>query len=116
MMRIISVQLELKYSTNENNLKDLDCTFVKGDISDYVSTDYVFSGDNGIYKEENKPKFELDKDLIKSSRMEELNWLAKRPEDSSLDTSKVVGYLKEKTFGLDMALEILVGELKDKGG
>ncbi|MCK4734079.1 MAG: GDP-mannose 4,6-dehydratase [Methanophagales archaeon] len=26
----------LKYGSNENNLKDLDCTFVKGDICDYA--------------------------------------------------------------------------------
>ena len=61
-------------------------------------------------------KFELDKHLILPSRMGELKWLAKRPKDSSLDTSKVVGYLKEEPLGLDKALEILEGELKDKGG
>ena len=61
-------------------------------------------------------KFELDKDLIKPARMEELKWLAKRPEDSSLNTSKVVGYLKEEPLGLDITLEILKEELKDKGG
>ena len=69
-----------------------------------------------MYKEEDKPKFELDKELIIPSRMEELNWLAKRPKDSSLDTSKALGYLKEKPYSLDMALEILKGELKNKGG
>ena len=104
-----------KYGSNENNLNDLDCTFVNGDICDYVSTDYVFSGDKGLYKEEDKPKFGLDKELIKPSRMGEMNWLAKRPKDSSLDTSKVVGYLKEEPLGLDMALEILEDELKNKG-
>ena len=57
-------------------------------------------------------KFELDKDLIIPSRMEELNWIAYRPKDSSLDTSKASRYLKEKPLGLDMALEILEGELK----
>jgi len=60
-------------------------------------------------------KFGLDKELIKPSRMGEMNWLAKRPKDSSLDTSKVVGYLKEEPLGLDMALEILEDELKNKG-
>ena len=61
-------------------------------------------------------KFGLDKDLILPSRMEEMKWLAKRPKDSSLDTSKASRYLKEKPYDLDMALEILEGELKDKGG
>ena len=55
--------------------------------------------------------FGLDKELIKPSRMEEMGWRAKRPEDSSLDTSKVARYLKEEPLGLDKALEILKGEL-----
>ena len=57
-------------------------------------------------------KFKLDKDLIIPSRMEAMKWLAKRPTDSSLDTSKVVRYLKEEPLGLDMALEILKDEMK----
>lgn len=57
-------------------------------------------------------KFGLDKNLIIPSRMDEMKWIAKRPKDSSLDTSKASRYLKEKTLGLDMALEILEGELK----
>ena len=61
-------------------------------------------------------KLGFDKDLIIPSRMEELKWLAKRPKDSSLDTSKASRYLKEKPYSLDKALEILEGELKDKGG
>ena len=60
-------------------------------------------------------KFGLEKDLIISSRMEAIKWIAKRPEDSSLDTSKASRYLKEKPLGLDMALEILKSELKKKG-
>jgi dTDP-4-dehydrorhamnose reductase len=61
-------------------------------------------------------KFGLDKDLILPSRMEEMKWIAYRPKDSSLDTSKASRYLKEKPLDLDTALEILEGELKDKGG
>ena len=60
-------------------------------------------------------KLGLDKDLVISSRMEQMKWLAKRPKDSSLDTSKVSGYLKEKTLNLDMALEIFKSELKNIG-
>ena len=58
-------------------------------------------------------KFELDKDLILPSRMEGMKWLAKRPKDSSLDTSKASRYLKEKPYSLDNALEILEGEMKN---
>ncbi|MCK4734078.1 MAG: hypothetical protein KAT65_16620 [Methanophagales archaeon] len=57
----------------------------------------------------------MDKELIKPSRMEAMNWLAKRPEDSSLDTSKASRYLKEKPYSLDTALEILKSELKKLG-
>ena len=57
-------------------------------------------------------KFGLDKHLIKPSRMEEMKWLAKRPKDSSLDTSKASRYLKEKPLDLHKALEILKSELK----
>jgi dTDP-4-dehydrorhamnose reductase len=55
-------------------------------------------------------KLGLDKDLVIPSRMEEMAWLAKRPKDSSLDTSKTSRYLKEKPYSLDKALEILEGE------
>ena len=61
-------------------------------------------------------KFELDKNLIIPSRMDEMNWIASRPKDSSLDTSKASRYLKEKPYDLDKALKILKGELKNKGG
>jgi dTDP-4-dehydrorhamnose reductase len=61
-------------------------------------------------------KFELDKDLIIPSRMEELNWIAKRPEDSSLDTSKASRYLKEKPYDLDRALTILKEEMENAPG
>lgn len=61
-------------------------------------------------------KFDLDRDLIKTSRMEEMRWIAPRPKDSSLDTSKASRYLNEKPYDLDKALENLKGELKNKGG
>ena len=52
-------------------------------------------------------KFGLDGDLIIPSKMEEMKWIASRPKDSSLDTSKASGYLKEKPYKLNKALEIL---------
>ena len=57
-------------------------------------------------------KFGLDKNLIIPSRMTEMKWIAKRPKDSSLDTSKASGYLKEKPYKLNKALEILKEEMK----
>ena len=56
--------------------------------------------------------FDLDKTLIMPSKMDELNWIAKRPKDSSLDTSKAAGMLEEKPYDLRKALKVLREELK----
>jgi len=107
---------ELAYKINVEGTKRLvEIAKDSGVFFVYVSTDYVFSGDKGRYKEEDGPKFGLDKDLIIASRMEELKWVAKRPENSSLDTSKVARYLKEEPYSLDRALGMLKSELKNKG-
>lgn len=55
--------------------------------------------------------FGLDESLIIPSRMDEINWIAKRPRDSSLDVSKAVEYLNEKPFELRKALKVLKREL-----
>jgi dTDP-4-dehydrorhamnose reductase len=56
-------------------------------------------------------EFDLDESLIIPSRMEDLMWAAKRPIDSSLDTSKAAETLKEKPSGLKNALRTLRKEL-----
>ena len=56
-------------------------------------------------------EFYLDESLILPSRMEDLMWAAKRPIDSSLDTSKATGTLTEKPYGLKNALRTLREEL-----
>ena len=61
-------------------------------------------------------KFGLDKDLIIPSRMAEMRWIASRPKDSSLDTSKASRYLKEKPYNLDVALNILRKEVYNREG
>jgi len=58
-------------------------------------------------------KFELEGDLIIPSRMEEMKWIASRPKDSSLDTSKASRYLKEKPYDLDKALVVLKEEIEN---
>ena len=58
-------------------------------------------------------KFELDENLIIPSRMEEMRWIASRPKDPSLDTSKASRYLKEKPYDLDKALEVLKEEMEN---
>jgi len=57
-------------------------------------------------------KFKLDKDLIIPIKMDELKRIAKRPRDSSLDTSKASKILKKRPYRLDEALEILKNELR----
>ena len=55
--------------------------------------------------------FGLDESLIIPSRMSEINWIAKRPRDSSLDASKATKYLNEKPYTLSRALKILKEEV-----
>ena len=58
-------------------------------------------------------KFDLDKNSITPSRMAEMRWIASRPKDSSLDTSKASRYLKEKPYDLDKALGVLKEEMEN---
>ncbi len=55
--------------------------------------------------------FELDENLIKPAKMSDMNWIAKRPRDSSLDVSKAMKTLKEKPYDLKKALKVLKGEM-----
>lgn len=56
-------------------------------------------------------EFDLDKSLILPFRMVDLLWAAKRPIDSSLDTSKARRELMEKPFPLNEALRTLRAEI-----
>jgi len=55
--------------------------------------------------------FDLDLSLISPSRMEDMNWAAKRPRDSSLDTEKAAKHLKEKPLSTEQAMQRLKDEL-----
>jgi dTDP-4-dehydrorhamnose reductase len=55
--------------------------------------------------------FDLDSDLIIPSRMADLKWDAKRPKDSSLDTSKAARVLMEKPYSLEKALKALKADV-----
>ena len=55
--------------------------------------------------------FGLDDSLIIPSRMDVINWVAKRPKDSSLDTSKANKFLNEKPYELKKALKVLKEEI-----
>jgi dTDP-4-dehydrorhamnose reductase len=56
-------------------------------------------------------EFDLDASLIIPSRMSDLQWAAKRPIDSSLDTSKARAELMEKPLPLNEALRTLKTEV-----
>jgi len=56
-------------------------------------------------------EFDLDASLILPSRMADLMWAAKRPIDSSLDTSKARAELMEKPLPLNEALRTLKAEV-----
>jgi dTDP-4-dehydrorhamnose reductase len=55
--------------------------------------------------------FDLDSGLIDPVKSSDFTWPAKRPMDSSLDTSKAQQLLKAKPYELDLALERLKKEL-----
>ncbi len=55
--------------------------------------------------------FGLDENLIMPAKMSDINWIAKRPRDSSLDTSKATKYLNEKPYDLMKALKVLKEEM-----
>jgi dTDP-4-dehydrorhamnose reductase len=56
-------------------------------------------------------EFDLDPSLILPSKMDELKWAAKRPMDSSLDTSKAKRELMEKPLPNELALRVLRDEV-----
>lgn len=55
--------------------------------------------------------FGLDADLIIKSRMGDMKWAARRPVDSSLDTSKALRCLEAKPWSIEEALRTLKNEI-----
>ena len=49
--------------------------------------------------------------MILPSQMSDIGWLARRPMDSSLDTSKASGTLKNRPLNLYESLQVLRDEL-----
>lgn len=58
--------------------------------------------------------FDLDKSLIDTARASDFTWPAKRPTDSSLDTSKAQQILQNKPLEISEALKRLKLELSQK--
>lgn len=55
--------------------------------------------------------FGLDENLIIRSKMSEMRWAARRPADSSLDTSKAFRCLEAKPWSIEEALRTLKNEI-----
>jgi len=51
--------------------------------------------------------FNLDMDLVKPAKMDEMSWKAKRPRDSSLNVSKALTLLSQKPLEPNQALEMM---------
>jgi len=56
-------------------------------------------------------KLDLDKTLLKPTKIKEMNWKAPRPQDSSLDVSLAREILNEKPSSIEQSLELLLSEL-----
>jgi dTDP-4-dehydrorhamnose reductase len=56
-------------------------------------------------------KLNLDKRFLKPTNIDDMNWAASRPKDSSLDVSFATSILKEKPLPIDPSLDLLVQEL-----
>ena len=59
-------------------------------------------------------KLNYDQSLLKQSTMNEMNWIAKRPKNSSLDVSKAVSTLHEKPQTIEESIELFASTIKSK--
>jgi len=55
----------------------------------------------------------LDKTLLKPTKIKEINWKARRPEDSSLDVSKANETLDNKPEPIEHGLEIFIKQIRN---
>jgi len=53
----------------------------------------------------------LNEDLLKSSKMDEMQWIAQRPIDSSLDVSKATAILDNKPQKIEHSLDLFIKKL-----
>jgi dTDP-4-dehydrorhamnose reductase len=56
-------------------------------------------------------KLSLDRTLLKPTTINEMNWHAQRPKDSSLDVSLATEILNEKPQTIQKSLELFLSEL-----
>ena len=55
-----------------------------------------------------------DQSFLKQSTMDEMNWIAKRPKNSSLDVSKAISILHEKPQTIEESIELFANTIKSK--
>jgi dTDP-4-dehydrorhamnose reductase len=65
------------------------------------------------YSLEKHSVFGYDPSLIEPSKMNDANWIAKRPRNYSLNVQKVKKLLKNKPVSVDEALNYLKKELEE---
>src|SRR5574340_1280481 len=58
-------------------------------------------------------KLGLEKSLLKPASINDMNWIAKRPKDSSLDVSKATQILKEKPLPVEEGLDQFISAMKN---
>ena len=59
-------------------------------------------------------KFNYDQSFLKPATMNDMNWVAKRPKNSSLDVSKAVSILHEKPQAIEESIELFANTIKSK--
>lgn len=57
-------------------------------------------------------KLNLDGTLLKAAKIEDMNWIAKRPQDSSLDVTKAKKDLENKPQEIEHSLELFINQIK----
>jgi len=58
-------------------------------------------------------KFNLDKTLLKPAIIQDMNWNAIRPKDSSLDVSKAKEILENKPEKIEYSLDVFKKQIKN---
>jgi dTDP-4-dehydrorhamnose reductase len=58
-------------------------------------------------------KLNLDKTLLKPTKIDQMKWKARRPHDSSLDVSKANKILHNKPQKIEQSLELFINQIKN---
>jgi dTDP-4-dehydrorhamnose reductase len=84
---------------SEKNINGIIHTSGATNISRYKMAELIFE------------KFNLDKTLLKAVSSDEMNWIAKRPKNSSLNTSLANSVLDKKPQSIEQSLNQFFDEI-----